>query len=161
MIKIGFGRDIHSLSKLEGRELVLGGIKIPFEKKVIAHSDGDVLYHALAEAILGALGKGDLGIYFPENDDKYDNFDSRKIVLKTLKFLSSMHYKINNVDISIICEKPKLRPYIKYIKESVQKLLSLTEDCVSIKAQTNEKIDGVGEGLAIEVIAVILIESIN
>ena len=157
MIKIGYGRDIHALSN-NGRDLILGGVLLPFEKKVVAHSDGDILFHALAEALLGALGLGDLGTYFPENDDKFDNYDSSKIVLKSLEFMNEKGFKLNNVDISIICERPKLRPYINVIKENVKKILSLDDECVSIKAQTNEKLDAVGENSAIEVICALLIE---
>lgn len=160
MIKIGYGRDIHVLSNI-GRDFILGGVKIPFEKKIVAHSDGDVLFHALAEALLGALALGDLGTFFPENDINCDNINSEIIVKKALSLMSEKGFHLINVDISIILEKPKLRPYIQKIKQNVAKILCLEEDMVSIKAQTNEKIDEIGKGLAIEALCALLIEKDN
>lgn len=156
MIKIGYGRDIHAYSD-KGRDLILGGVKIPFDKKVIAHSDGDVLFHAVAEALLGSLGLGDLGTYFPENKE-CENMDSRKIVEKAMEFMKEKGFHLVNVDISIILEKPKLKPYINEIKDNVKSILNLDADCVAIKAQTNEKIDGIGNLQAIEAICALLIE---
>lgn len=158
MIKIGYGRDIHSLNEV-GRDLILGGVKIPFEKKVVAHSDGDVLFHAVSEAIFGALGMKDLGTYFPDNSLECDNMDSSLIVKKALEVMYEKGFRLNNVDISIICEKPKLKGYVDIIKENVMSILNLSEDCVSIKAQTNEKLDALGQGNAIEVICALLIEN--
>ncbi len=157
MFKIGYGRDIHAI-KESGRELILGGIKIPFEKRIDAHSDGDVLFHAVAEALYGSLGMGDLGTYFPENDDKYDAFDSSLIVKHALESMKERGYHLVNVDISLICEKPKLRPYISLIKNNLKSILNLEDDCVSVKAQTNEKIDDIGALKAIECICALLIE---
>ncbi len=158
MIKIGFGRDIHSLSE-KGRDLILGGVKIPYEKKVKAHSDGDILYHALGEAIFGALGMNDLGAYFPDTSASFENMDSSLIVKYALVELKKSSFKLNNVDISIICEKPKLKSYIQEIKNSVKTILNLPDNCVAIKAQTNEHLDAIGNENAIEVICALLIES--
>lgn len=160
MLKIGYGRDIHAI-KDSGRELILGGVKIPFEKRIDAHSDGDVLFHAVAEALYGSLGMGDLGTYFPENDDKYDGFDSSLIVKNALDCMQNKGYKLVNVDISIICEQPKLRPYITSIKDNLKAILNLDDDSVAVKAQTNEKIDDIGALKAIECICALLIEKVN
>ncbi len=157
MIKVGFGRDIHAFSD-EGRDLIIGGIKIPFEKKVLANSDGDVLFHALAEALLGSLGMFDLGTYFPETKE-CENMDSSLIVKKVLSFMHEKKFHLVNVDISLILEKPRLKDYILKIKNNVKNILNLDDECVSIKAQTNEKMDSVGKNLAIESCCALLIES--
>ena len=155
-MRIGFGRDIHRFVE-DGRPFVLGGVKIPFEKCTDAHSDGDVLLHALAEAILGALALGDLGTHFNESDPKCDNMDSRENVKTVLKMMEERNYHIENIDVSIITEKPKLRPYIEEIRKSVQDIIKIEMDAISIKAQTNEHVDAVGEIKAIDCYCAVLL----
>ena len=154
--RIGFSKDIHRL--VEGRKLIIGGVVIPFEKGELAHSDGDVLYHAVAESILGALALGDLGKYFPDNSDTTLNMDSSVIVSEVVKMMLLKGYKINNIDVFISLEKPKLKDYISQIRENVSKLLQTETENVSIKAGTNEGCGEVGRGEAIEVTANVLLK---
>ena len=154
--RIGFSKDIHRL--VEGRKLIIGGVVIPFEKGELAHSDGDVLYHAVAESILGALALGDLGKYFPDNSDTTLNMDSSVIVSEVVKMMLLNGYKINNIDVFISLEKPKLKDYISQIRENVSKLLQTEIENVSIKAGTNEGCGEVGRGEAIEVTANVLLK---
>ena len=154
--RIGFSKDIHRL--VEGRKLIIGGVVIPFEKGELAHSDGDVLYHAVAESILGALALGDLGKYFPDNSDTTLNMDSSVIVSEVVKMMLLKGYKINNIDVFVSLEKPKLIDYISQIRENVSKLLQTEIENVSIKAGTNEGCGEVGRGEAIEVTANVLLK---
>ena len=154
-MRIGFASDIHQL--VENRKLILAGVVVPFEKGEKAHSDGDVVYHALGEAILGALALGDLGTHFPDNDDKYKNMVSSIIIREIKKMMDERHYKINNVDISITLEKPKLKGYIQEMRNNVSKLLETSTDNVSIKAGTNEKLDALGRGEAVKAEAIVLL----
>lgn len=155
-MRIGFASDIHAL--VENRKLILGGVIVPFERGELAHSDGDVLYHALAESILGALALGDLGTHFPDNDNKYKDMDSAFIVRSVVKMMNDKGYLVNNVDISISLEKPKLKPYILKMRENVATLLNVDLDKVSIKAGTNEGFDAVGKGEAVKAEAIILLK---
>lgn len=155
-MRIGFASDIHAL--VENRKLILGGVIVPFERGELAHSDGDVLYHALAESILGALALGDLGTHFPDNDNKYKDMDSALIVRSVVKMMNEKGYLVNNVDISISLEKPKLKPYILKMRENVATLLNVDLDKVSIKAGTNEGFDAVGKGEAVKAEAIILLK---
>ena len=154
-MRIGFASDIHEL--VENRKLILAGVVIPFEKGEKAHSDGDVVYHALGEAILGALALGDLGSHFPDNDDKYKNMDSSIIIKEIKKMMDERNYKIGNVDISITLEKPKLKDYISQMRNNVSNLLETSIDNVSIKAGTNEKLDALGRGEAVKAEAIVLL----
>ena len=153
--RIGFSKDIHQL--VEKRKLIIAGVVIPFEKGELAHSDGDVLYHALAESILGALALGDLGKYFPDTSDDTLNMDSGIIVNKVVEMMFEKGYEINNVDIFVSLEKPKLKDYILLMRENVARLLKTDIDNVSIKAGTNEKMGEVGQGLAIEATSMVLL----
>ncbi|MBR0440198.1 MAG: 2-C-methyl-D-erythritol 2,4-cyclodiphosphate synthase [Bacilli bacterium] len=155
-MRIGFASDIHAL--VENRKLILGGVTVPFERGELAHSDGDVLYHALAESILGALALGDLGTHFPDNDNKYKDMDSALIVRSVVKMMDEKGYLVNNVDISISLEKPKLKPYILKMRENVATLLNVDLDKVSIKAGTNEGFDAVGKGEAVKAEAIVLLK---
>lgn len=156
-MRIGFASDIHEL--VEKRKLILAGVVVPFEKGEKAHSDGDVVYHALGEAILGALALGDLGSHFPDNDDKYKNMDSSIIIKEIKKMMDERNYKIGNVDISITLEKPKLKDYINQMRNNVSNLLETSIDNVSIKAGTNEKMDALGRGEAVKAEAIVLLVS--
>lgn len=156
-MRIGYSRDTHVL--IENRDLFLGGIKIPFEKGLLGHSDADVLLHAIGEAILGALALGDLGTHFPDNDTKYKGIDSKILLKEIVKMMKEKGYKIANVDTMLILELPKMKPYILSIRESIASLLETSVDNVSVKATTNEKMGYLGENLAIEANAVVLLES--
>ena len=156
-IRIGYSRDTHIL--VEGRDLFLGGIKIPFEKGLLGHSDADVLLHAIAEAILGALALGDLGTHFPDNDPKYKGIDSKILLKEVVQMMKNKGYKIGNVDTMLILELPKMKPHILEIRESIAGLLETSVDNISVKATTNEKMGYLGENKAIETNAVVLLES--
>ena len=153
--RIGFSKDIHRL--VENRKLIIGGVVVPFEKGELAHSDGDVLYHALAESILGALALGDLGKHFPDTSDETLDMDSSVIVSKVVKMMFEKGYEVNNVDIFVSLERPKLKDYIDSMRNNVAKLLQINIDQVSIKAGTNEKCGEVGKGEAIEATSMILL----
>ena len=153
--RVGFSKDIHQL--VENRKLIIGGVVIPFYKGELAHSDGDVLFHALAESILGALALGDLGTHYPDTSDSTLNMDSSVIVKEVVEKMEAKGYEVNNVDIFVSLEKPKLKDYIPSIRSNVAKLLKVELDQVSIKAGTNEKLGPVGEGKAIEASSYIML----
>lgn len=155
-MRIGFASDIHRL--VEGRKLILAGVHVPFLLGELAHSDGDVVYHALAESILGALALGDLGTHFPDNDDKYKDIDSGVLVKEVVSLMKQEGYKIGNVDISITLEKPKLKDYILKMRENIASLLETDIKNVSVKAGTNEKLDEIGKGLAVKAESIVLLQ---
>lgn len=154
-MRIGFASDIHQL--VENRKLILGGVVVPFEKGEKAHSDGDVVYHALGESILGALALGDLGTHFPDNDDKYKDMDSSLIIKEVTRLMDERGYKVNNVDISITLERPKLKPYIENMRQNIARLLNTDISNVSLKAGTNEKMDEIGKGNAVKAESIVLL----
>jgi 2-C-methyl-D-erythritol 2,4-cyclodiphosphate synthase len=147
MNRSGIGYDLHRLA--EGRKLVLAGIEIPFEKGPIGHSDGDVLSHALCDAILGAGSLGDIGTHFPDNDPKWKGAASLQFIEHACKLLASRRMRVVHVDAVIICERPKLGPHFPAIRSALAKVLGLPSDDVSLKAKTNEGVDAVGRGEAI------------
>ena len=153
-MRIGLGYDIHRLVK--ERDLILGGVKIENELGLLGHSDADVLIHAVIDAILGSLALNDIGTHFPDTDERYKGVSSL-FLLKEVKKLIKGH-KIVNIDSNIICQKPKLAPYIMEMRKNIASALELEINCVSIKAKTNEKMDSVGENRAIEAQAVVLVE---
>ena len=154
-MRIGFASDIHQL--VENRKLILAGVVIPFEKGEKAHSDGDVVYHALGESILGALALGDLGTHFPDSDPKYKDIDSSLLVKEIKKMMDERNYKVNNIDISITLEAPKLKPYILDMRKNIATLLDINLDQVSVKAGTNEKLDEIGKGNAVKAESIVLL----
>lgn len=154
-MRIGFASDIHQL--VENRKLILAGVTVPFEKGEKAHSDGDVVYHALGESILGALALGDLGTHFPDNDDKYKDMDSSLIIEEVTRLMDERGYKVNNVDISITLERPKLKPYIENMRQNIARLLNTDISNVSLKAGTNEKMDEIGKGNAVKAESIVLL----
>lgn len=158
MIRMGFSKDIHRL--VINRKLMLGGVHVPYYLGEAAHSDGDVVYHAVAEAILGALALGDLGQHFPDNDRDTENMNSAIIMNEVYKAMKTLGYHLNNVDVFISLEKPKLRPYIETMRKNIAELLHADISYVSVKAGTNEKMGPVGEGRAVEAYAVVTLESI-
>ena len=153
-MRIGIGNDIHRL--IEGRPLILGGVEIPYSKGEDAHSDGDVLVHAIIDAILGACAKGDIGRLFPPSDERYKDADSLQLLKQAAEYTGA---KIINIDSSITLEEPKLRPYISAMREKIAEVLSIDIDRVSIKAKTNEGLDETGKGNAVSAIAVVLVEN--
>ena len=155
MYRIGHSVDIHRL--VENRKLVLGGIEIPFELGLLGHSDADVLLHAVTEAIIGALGLGDLGTFFPDNDPKYKGIDSRLLTQEIVSLMEEKGYEVNNLDCLLILEKPKMRPYIELIRKSIADLLHTSIDNINVKATTNEKMGEIGRSEAIQAHAVILL----
>lgn len=155
-IKIGIGYDIHRLE--ENRKLYLGGIEIPFHKGLIGHSDGDVLIHAIIDAILGALGEKDIGQLFPDTDPEYKGISSLKLLEKVIRIAKNKKAKILNIDSVIIAEEPKLSPYINSMKKILSYVLELEENSIGIKAKTNEGLGEIGEGKAIATYAIALIE---
>lgn len=156
--RVGFSKDIHRL--VINRPLIIAGVNIPFDKGELAHSDGDVLYHALAESILGALALGDLGKHFPDTDKSYENLDSSIIVKYVVKMMKEAGYIVNNVDIFVSLEKPKLKDYILKMRENVASILETNINQVSIKAGTNEGCGEVGKGEAIEATSMIMLKKV-
>lgn len=157
MYRIGIGYDIHKLT--EGRDLIIGGVKITHEKGLLGHSDADVLIHAIIDSMLGALCLSDIGTLFPDTDDLYKNADSTVLLRKVYTLIKEKGYKISNIDSNIIAQKPKMMPYIPKMKEILCEILE-TEN-ISIKAKTNEKMDAVGQELAIEAQAVVMLINQN
>ena len=155
-MRIGFASDIHRL--VEGRRLILGGVVIPFELGEEAHSDGDVVYHAVAESILGARALGDLGKHFPDTDSKYKDIDSSIIVKEVVKMMKSKGCEINNIDVSITLEKPKLKNYIEAMRVNLSSLLETPIENVSIKAGTNERVGPLGRNEAVKAEAIVLLK---
>ena len=157
-MRIGLGYDIHRL--VEDRKLILGGVEIPYELGLLGHSDADVLIHSIIDAILGSVALRDIGYHFPDTDEKYKNANSLELLKETKKMLLNEGYKIINIDSNIICQKPKLSPYIEEMRKNISQALELEINQVSIKAKTNEKMDSMGNGLSISTNAIVLVESI-
>lgn len=155
MIKIGHGFDVHRFK--EGNGFVLGGVKIPYEKSLLAHSDGDVLLHALCDALLGAGALGDIGQHFPDTDPQYANMDSRKLLRKVHDLISEKGYRINNADITILAQAPKMAPFISAMKNNIANDLSCTEEQINVKATTTEALGYIGRKEGIAVHAVVLL----
>jgi 2-C-methyl-D-erythritol 2,4-cyclodiphosphate synthase len=145
-MRIGTGFDIHRF--VEGRKFVLGGVDIPFEKGLLGHSDGDVLLHSLSDAILGAMGKPDIGYYFPDTDQSLKGLDSMLILEKALSIMESESFQIENLDVVLICEKPKLLPFFGYIREKLSTVMNISESRIGLKAKTFERIGDIGSGVA-------------
>lgn len=155
MYRIGHSIDIHRLVK--DRKLILGGIEIPYELGLLGHSDADALLHAVTESIIGALALGDIGKFFPDNDPKYKNIDSKILTSEIVNIMEEKGYEVNNLDCLLIMEKPKMRPYIDSIRESIAKLLHTDINNINVKATTNEKLGEIGKGEAIQAHAVIML----
>ena len=156
MFKIGLGYDIHRL--VEDRDLIIGGIKIPYEKGLLGHSDADVLIHAIIDALLGAANLADIGTLFPDTDPKYKDANSVMLLKNVIELVKEKGYKINNIDSNIIAQAPKMMPYIPDMKTTLANAMNIDIESISIKAKTKEKLDSVGEKLAIETNAVVLLE---
>jgi len=145
--RVGFGFDVHQL--VEDRDFYLGGVKIEHNKGALGHSDADVLLHAICDALLGAAALGDIGIHFPDTDKSFKNIDSKILLQKTLSLISDKGYKVGNIDCALCLEKPKIKPYVAQMQQTIADILMVEPNCVSIKATTNEKMGFIGreEGL--------------
>jgi len=154
-MRIGNGYDVHQL--VEGRKLILGGIEIPHQLGLLGHSDADVLVHAIMDAILGALALGDIGKHFPDADPQYADISSITLLKHVMSLMSRCHYRIGNVDAVVMCEKPKLAPYIQLMREKIATSLACDISMVSIKATTTEKLGFVGreEGIASQAVVLL------
>ena len=157
--RIGIGYDIHRLT--ENRDLIIGGVKIPYEKGLLGHSDADVLIHAIIDALLGALSLDDIGTLFPDTDDRFKDADSMILLRKVYEKVQAEGYWISNLDTNIIAQAPKMMSHIPQMKATLSPVLGLDITDISIKAKTKEKLDSVGEGLAIEAQAVVMLERID
>ena len=155
-MRIGYGYDSHRLE--EGRRLVLGGVEFPGETGLKGHSDADVLIHAVIDALLGAAALGDIGSHFPDTDPQWKGADSAKLLAVVVKEIRAAGYQVGNIDVTVICERPKLRPCVEMIRERLASVMNVGKGRISVKGKTNEKMDDVGAGLGIEVHAVALIE---
>ena len=155
--RIGHGYDVHALG--EGLRLVLGGVEIPHTKGCIAHSDGDVLLHAICDALLGAAALGDIGKHFPDSSAEFKGIDSRKLLAKVVELLAESGYKVGNVDSTIAMQRPKLRPYIDSMREQIAQTIGIATDCVSVKATTTEHLGFEGEEKGVSATAVCLLKS--
>lgn len=155
MIKIGYGFDAHRFTN--DSKLILGGVEIPYELGLKGHSDADVLSHALCDALLGALGEGDIGSYFPDSDPKYKNISSIVFLKETIALLKQRGFVIENLDSVIVCEKPKMSPHINNMKERLSSVLEVSPQHIGIKATTTDQMGftGKGEGIAVHAVALI------
>ena len=154
--RIGYGYDVHALG--EGLPLILGGVEIEHAKGCIAHSDGDVVLHAISDALLGAAALGDIGQHFPDTDPAYKGADSLALTREVAKIIAAHGYKVGNIDATILCQRPKLAPHIPAMRKNIADAFGLPLDAVSVKATTEEHLGFTGEGLGIAAHAVALIE---
>lgn len=157
MYRIGIGYDIHKL--ISGRDLIIGGVKITHEKGLLGHSDADVLIHAVIDAMLGALALDDIGTMFPDTDASYKDADSTVLLKKVFKIIKDKGFSVVNIDSNVIAQEPKMMPYIPKMKSALASILEIKPSEISIKAKTKENLDAVGQKLAIEANAVVLLES--
>ena len=158
-MRIGFGYDSHRFEP--GRRLVLGGVEFPGETGLKGPSDADVLIHAIIDALLGAAALGDIGSHFPDTDPKWKDVDSTGLLAQIVREIRGAGYQIGNVDATVICERPKLRPCVEMIRNRLASVMNIGTGRISIKGKTNEKMDDVGAGIGIEVHAVVLIEEVK
>lgn len=155
-MRIGHGYDVHKL--VEDRALIIGGVKIPYEKGLLGHSDADVLLHAISDAILGASALGDIGKLFPDNDPKYKGADSLELLREVCNHVRKAGFEIENIDSTVLAQAPKLRPYIDEMRARISVYCDIDIDCVSVKATTEEGLGFTGEGKGIAAHAVCLLK---
>lgn len=155
-LRVGCGYDVHKL--VEGRKLILCGVEVPYELGLLGHSDADVALHALMDALLGAAALGDIGKHFPDTDERFKGADSMKLTEHVVKLMAERGWQINNVDVTIIAQRPKLAGFIPAMRENVARVLGVELDAVNVKATTTEKLGftGRGEGIASEAVASII-----
>ena len=156
-LRVGEGWDVHAL--VPGRRLVLGGVEIPHSAGLLGHSDADALLHAITDALLGAAGLGDIGSHFPDTDPRFKGADSAVLLAEALRAVTAAGWQLVNVDSTVIAQAPRLAPHRAAMRERVAQVLGLAPDCVNIKAKTAEKLGPVGQGLAIEARAVVLLQA--
>jgi 2-C-methyl-D-erythritol 2,4-cyclodiphosphate synthase len=154
-MRIGHGYDVHRL--VEGRKLILGGVDIPYERGLLGHSDADVLLHAISDAILGAIGEGDIGRHFPDTDPRYKGADSLRLLAYVMKLAEDKGYRLGNVDATIVAQRPKLAPHIPLMAENIAAVLGGDKDRVNVKATTTEELGFAGRGEGIAAYAVVLL----
>jgi len=155
-IRVGFGFDVHKLKK--NCDFYLGGIKIPYTKGAIGHSDADVLIHAICDSILGAANLGDIGILFPDTSSEFKGIDSKILLKKVIKTITDKGYKINNIDSTVCLQKPKIMDYIPKMKKTLSQTIGIDHEYISIKATTTEKLGFIGKEQGISAYAVTLIQ---
>ena len=159
MFRVGIGYDVHRLEK--GYSLIIGGVRIPFERGLKGHSDADVLVHAICDAILGALALGDIGEHFPDSDERYERISSLVLLSKVNEKIKSSGYRVENVDSIVVAQKPKLSPYKFQMRKNIAEVLEIPVDRVSVKATTTEKLGFEGRGEGISAQAVVLLRKIE
>jgi 2-C-methyl-D-erythritol 2,4-cyclodiphosphate synthase len=157
--RIGMGIDFHQLK--EGRDLWIGGVKVPHTKGALGHSDADVLLHAICDALLGALSLGDIGTHFPDTDNAYKNIDSKILLEKTIRLIKSENYSVVNIDTTLCLESPKIKPYTGQMRKIIASIAGITEKDVSIKATTTEKMGFVGREEGLTAHAVVLLQKVS
>ena len=155
-MRIGHGYDVHRL--VEGRDLILGGVKIEYEKGLLGHSDADVLLHAVSDALLGAAGLGDIGKHFPDTDPQYKGADSLVLLQVVAQRVKEAGYRVSNIDVTMIAQRPKLKDYIPQMAENIAGAVGIAANRVNVKATTEEKLGFTGEGLGMSCHAVCLLE---
>ncbi|MDA3128892.1 2-C-methyl-D-erythritol 2,4-cyclodiphosphate synthase [Aliibacillus thermotolerans] len=155
-MRIGHGYDVHQFS--ENRPLIVGGVRIPYKKGLLGHSDADVLLHAVTDALLGAIGKGDIGTHFPDTDPTFKDANSLQLLKKVYELVKNEGYQIGNVDATVLAEKPKMKPYIPEMKKHIANALEAVETQVNVKATTSEKLGFVGKEEGMAAHAVVLLK---
>lgn len=156
-MRVGLGYDVHRL--VEDRPLILGGVEIPYEKGLLGHSDADVLLHAISDALLGALALGDIGLHFPDTDERWKGADSAILLKEVYRMVSDKGYQVSNIDTTVALQRPKLRPYIDQIRASIAGILDVEVSCISVKATTTETLGFVGVGDGASAYAICLLKS--
>lgn len=157
--RIGWGMDVHQLTV--GRDLWIGGVKLPYHLGAAGHSDADVLLHAICDAMLGALALGDIGTHFPDNDPAYKDIDSKVLLQKTSGLIRREGYTVVNVDSSLCLEAPKIKPHVPAMQQTIAAILGIREKDVSVKATTNEKMGFIGRGEGLVAYAAVLLKELN
>jgi len=155
-MRIGHGYDVHRL--VEGRKLILGGVDVPYEKGLLGHSDADVLLHAISDAILGAIGEGDIGRHFPDTDPKFKGADSIKLLMHVMALAAAKGYLLGNLDATIVAQRPKLASHIPQMRDNIARALDAEPDRINVKATTTEELGFAGRGEGIAAYAVVLLE---
>lgn len=156
-MRTGMGYDVHRL--VEGRDLIIGGVRIPYEKGLLGHSDADVLLHAVSDSLLGAAALGDIGKHFPDTDERYKGADSKKLLEEVGRMLDDEHYIIQNIDATIVAQAPKMRPYIDAMRANIAEALSIDISQVNVKATTEEGLGFTGSGEGISAFSICLLEN--
>ena len=157
-MRIGHGYDVHKL--VEGRDLILGGVKIPYEKGLLGHSDADVLLHAVSDSLLGAAALGDIGVHFPDTDPAYKGADSLRLLEIVGQKVEKEGFKVSNIDVTMIAQRPKLKDHIPQMRENIARVLSLNVSQVNVKATTEEHLGFTGDGSGMACHAVCLLDSL-